>query len=318
MSQQSILPSFTELVKHIDTNEIQFTNVVHSFDPSHHSLEDIDRLINTKYNDIATHIQNLSSSTNRMASWLHSTPFNCLLWDELSASQCHNFKQTLPQNFFSLYHSLSDLNNLLVARHHIYNTTTQANNVRTQLNVTSSQHSSSSRSSWAEINSTTPSVSQNDLTPSPLEMGRVHHPVSKQDDTHPTEGNQSQCASEVNTLAQIRSYLQTPKSSASGTKLTTSPKKRSAPVRKKNQEFSYCVQCACRDTPEWRKGPDGTRCLCNACGLFYAKLVRKHNQKIASIILQVRKALNNTEVRTLPNEFELNAIIEKYNQMVLE
>ncbi len=29
------------------------------------------------------------------------------------------------------------------------------------------------------------------------------------------------------------------------------------------------------DTPEWRRGPDGARTLCNACGLHYAKLERK-------------------------------------------
>ncbi|KAF9510209.1 hypothetical protein BS47DRAFT_1300438, partial [Hydnum rufescens UP504] len=28
-----------------------------------------------------------------------------------------------------------------------------------------------------------------------------------------------------------------------------------------------CSSCGSRDTPEWRRGPDGPRTLCNACGL---------------------------------------------------
>jgi hypothetical protein len=33
------------------------------------------------------------------------------------------------------------------------------------------------------------------------------------------------------------------------------------------------------ESPEWRRGPDGTRTLCNACGLHYAKTSRKVGQK---------------------------------------
>ncbi|ODQ52764.1 hypothetical protein SAICODRAFT_7798 [Saitoella complicata NRRL Y-17804] len=36
-----------------------------------------------------------------------------------------------------------------------------------------------------------------------------------------------------------------------------------------------CHSCNIADTPEWRRGPDGARTLCNACGLHYAKLTRK-------------------------------------------
>ncbi|KAJ6440505.1 GATA-type sexual development transcription factor NsdD [Purpureocillium lavendulum] len=37
------------------------------------------------------------------------------------------------------------------------------------------------------------------------------------------------------------------------------------------------------DTPEWRRGPDGARTLCNACGLHYAKLERKRQLEARSI-----------------------------------
>ncbi|KAF8952566.1 hypothetical protein BGZ46_003439 [Entomortierella lignicola] len=41
-----------------------------------------------------------------------------------------------------------------------------------------------------------------------------------------------------------------------------------------------CLSCDSSDTPEWRRGPDGARTLCNACGLHYAKLVKRQNQKL--------------------------------------
>jgi len=40
----------------------------------------------------------------------------------------------------------------------------------------------------------------------------------------------------------------------------------------KNMLVCHC--CGRKDTPEWRKGPDGPATLCNACGLQWAKKVR--------------------------------------------
>ena len=36
-----------------------------------------------------------------------------------------------------------------------------------------------------------------------------------------------------------------------------------------------CHSCHTAETPEWRRGPDGARTLCNACGLHYSKLIRR-------------------------------------------
>jgi len=36
-----------------------------------------------------------------------------------------------------------------------------------------------------------------------------------------------------------------------------------------------CVTCGRTDSPEWRKGPQGPKTLCNACGLRWAKYQRK-------------------------------------------
>lgn len=43
-----------------------------------------------------------------------------------------------------------------------------------------------------------------------------------------------------------------------------------------------CHSCNRADTPEWRRGPDGARTLCNACGLHYAKLTRKQQSGAAA------------------------------------
>jgi hypothetical protein len=44
----------------------------------------------------------------------------------------------------------------------------------------------------------------------------------------------------------------------------------------------YCQRCGITDTPEWRKGPNGSRTLCNACGLFHAKLLKREGPKVAA------------------------------------
>ncbi|PWN31350.1 uncharacterized protein FA14DRAFT_162766 [Meira miltonrushii] len=49
-------------------------------------------------------------------------------------------------------------------------------------------------------------------------------------------------------------------------------------VRKRRDEAEQsCVSCSAEETPEWRKGPSGSRTLCNACGLLYAKECRKRD-----------------------------------------
>ncbi|PVH16656.1 uncharacterized protein CXQ87_004952 [Candidozyma duobushaemuli] len=42
-----------------------------------------------------------------------------------------------------------------------------------------------------------------------------------------------------------------------------------------NKPMNKCHRCETTETPEWRRGPNGLRTLCNACGLFHAKLVRR-------------------------------------------
>ncbi|KAI8579993.1 hypothetical protein K450DRAFT_240085 [Umbelopsis ramanniana AG] len=41
-----------------------------------------------------------------------------------------------------------------------------------------------------------------------------------------------------------------------------------------------CHSCNITETPEWRRGLDGARTLCNACGLHYAKLTKRNNLQV--------------------------------------
>ncbi|KAI7886133.1 hypothetical protein K492DRAFT_178289 [Lichtheimia hyalospora FSU 10163] len=44
---------------------------------------------------------------------------------------------------------------------------------------------------------------------------------------------------------------------------------------KRSTAGQRCHSCHTTETPEWRRGPDGARTLCNACGLHYSKLLKK-------------------------------------------
>ncbi|KAI9279797.1 GATA zinc finger-domain-containing protein [Sporodiniella umbellata] len=84
-----------------------------------------------------------------------------------------------------------------------------------------------------------------------------------------------------------------------------------------------CHSCNTTETPEWRRGPDGARTLCNACGLHYSKLIRKGSLTVQShhllplspdtkppprimqfpiVQVQTNEELNDT-TRTPPNFF---------------
>lgn len=65
-----------------------------------------------------------------------------------------------------------------------------------------------------------------------------------------------------------------------------------------------CKHCHETVTPEWRRGPYGNRTLCNACGLFYCKLVRKFSSRDANILMHYRKA-NSPEDRRVPENLNV-------------
>ncbi|KAI9494547.1 hypothetical protein BDB00DRAFT_308142 [Zychaea mexicana] len=51
---------------------------------------------------------------------------------------------------------------------------------------------------------------------------------------------------------------------------------------KRSTAGQRCHSCNTTETPEWRRGPDGARTLCNACGLHYSKLLRKGSLTVQS------------------------------------
>lgn len=60
-----------------------------------------------------------------------------------------------------------------------------------------------------------------------------------------------------------------------------------------------CQHCCSQETPEWRRGPEGSRTLCNACGLFYSKLIKKYGLREADKIMLHRKQTGTVNDRRI-------------------
>jgi len=61
-------------------------------------------------------------------------------------------------------------------------------------------------------------------------------------------------------------------------KIIEIPSDLSAIKKRRHKNLNYdisCQFCHTRDSPEWRNGPLGKRTLCNACGIQYAKKMKK-------------------------------------------
>jgi len=59
-------------------------------------------------------------------------------------------------------------------------------------------------------------------------------------------------------------------------------------------EGQTCLGCNATSTPEWRRGPLGPRTLCNACGLVYAKLIKKRKRDAARRAANTQDANDGT------------------------
>lgn len=53
-------------------------------------------------------------------------------------------------------------------------------------------------------------------------------------------------------------------------------------LAKPSKPVNMCHRCGTTETPEWRRGPKGARTLCNACGLYHTKLVKKKGAALAA------------------------------------
>eukprot|EP01088_Endostelium_zonatum_P015421 TRINITY_DN3778_c0_g1_i1.p1 TRINITY_DN3778_c0_g1~~TRINITY_DN3778_c0_g1_i1.p1 ORF type:complete len:173 (-),score=20.49 TRINITY_DN3778_c0_g1_i1:115-633(-) len=47
---------------------------------------------------------------------------------------------------------------------------------------------------------------------------------------------------------------------------------------RENKEGLVCTHCGKTSSPEWRRGPLGKNTLCNACGLYYAKNIKRQEK----------------------------------------
>ncbi|KAF9970797.1 hypothetical protein BGZ73_006426, partial [Actinomortierella ambigua] len=85
---------------------------------------------------------------------------------------------------------------------------------------------------------------------------------------------------------------------SSASRGTVTPYQKYKKRAKRMQPPGRCQSCNSSDTPEWRRGPDGARTLCNACGLHYAKLLKRQQQ-------QLRISLENGTATVPPITFPL-------------
>lgn len=57
-------------------------------------------------------------------------------------------------------------------------------------------------------------------------------------------------------------------------------------------QSKICASCGTSNSPEWRKGPDGTKSLCNACGLRYSRTISRMKKKEERAIIAAEVAAN--------------------------
>lgn len=72
--------------------------------------------------------------------------------------------------------------------------------------------------------------------------------------------------------------------------------------RSRRPAASSCHCCGTAETPEWRKGPSGSRTLCNACGLHYAKVLRQERTASgnANVVVDIEKLRRSIELSLNP------------------
>lgn len=100
------------------------------------------------------------------------------------------------------------------------------------------------------------------------------------------------------TFAQIHVSPDDAPSALDGSAQPPAHLRRSTGKRRKDQPPEKCQKCGISKTPEWRRGPDGRKSMCNACGLQYSKQRRK----------EVRVPFSNTQHRA-----SIHNIVETQN-----
>jgi len=69
------------------------------------------------------------------------------------------------------------------------------------------------------------------------------------------------------------------------TEITTEDRAPRRRGKKRKKPPTICLECGVGETPEWRRGPQGPRTLCNACGLRFAKRKKRKQQILEKDVL---------------------------------
>lgn len=106
-----------------------------------------------------------------------------------------------------------------------------------------------------------------------------------------------------NPIQHFNRNVESRSSSLNASRIYNKLSKKSHRVAKRSnfRKSNNCKHCETDETPEWRRGPDGSRTLCNACGLFFSKLIKRFNIDDAVIIMNYRKNKRLTKDRTVPS-----------------
>lgn len=72
-----------------------------------------------------------------------------------------------------------------------------------------------------------------------------------------------------NSLSQDYNMENIEKSAKSSSVSHVKPKRSESSSKAPSGGFRQCLNCFCTTTPMWRRGPDGTASLCNACGVKF-------------------------------------------------
>ncbi|KAH7889540.1 white collar 2 type of transcription factor [Phlebopus sp. FC_14] len=109
------------------------------------------------------------------------------------------------------------------------------------------------------------------VAPRPLDTpGSYYTPNQRKVSYDDIQGNQMRGGYESVSVQQFRVSGPLPPDDDAGEDVARRKKLRKLHMT----ELYVCVTCGRTDSPEWRKGPQGPKTLCNACGLRWAKEVR--------------------------------------------
>jgi hypothetical protein len=75
------------------------------------------------------------------------------------------------------------------------------------------------------------------------------------------------------------------------------PKRRRRRTVYSSRRNLHCHMCGVTETPEWRRGPAGDHTLCNACGLHYAKSLKKQRKERESRKHSIDMLLNEQQTQ---------------------